>query len=181
MNLWILLNNFWRRNLCVVLVVCCRCRHGWIAKQLPPDHSLGWLSSTVQMLVQLDLLAARPALTDCCCRLHFGAGASQSSSWCCCCCCWWWSELSYVTRLPMPDAACSSQKARPSSSSGATVTATLRTNPSRPEHLLIWGKIGVTRLPSYTPSITLKTTFVVVLPIYCVLSSLPKVKLKIRR
>ena len=175
---------FWTRipreyYLCVVLVVCCRCRHGWIAKQLPPDHSLGWLSSTVQMLVQLDLLAARPALTDCCCRLHFGAGASQSSSWCCCCCCW--SELSYVTRLPMPDAAYSSQKARPSSSSGATLTATLRTNPSRPEHLLIWGKIGVTRLPSYTPSITLKTTFVVVLPIYCVLSSLPKVKLKISR
>ena len=41
-----------------------------------------------------DLLAPRPALNDCC-RLHFGAGASNAAAA---------GQRSYVTRLPMPDA-----------------------------------------------------------------------------
>ena len=43
-----------------------------------------------------DLLAPRPALNDCC-RLHFGAGASNAAAAAA-------GQRSYVTRLPMPDA-----------------------------------------------------------------------------
>ena len=121
---------------------------GWVLdhkEQLPPDHLSSSHSDSARQWCS--------AKTCCHLRLRSPTAAagsilapaphnsSSSSSSCCCC----WSELSYVTRLPMPDAYSSRQP--PSSSSMRNTDRNTYQDKPFPPPTTCWfdGKIGLSQ------------------------------------